>query len=98
MELNMRKGHISKPNDWKKIPKSIREKGIRVEYEHTKDYKTARRIMSDHIMEMGPRYYDELEKLEGKLAVTRDREIENMMAAAETKMMRRMVGKKRRQK
>jgi hypothetical protein len=32
--------------------------GTKIEMEHTKSKKTARKIASDHIKEMGPDYYD----------------------------------------
>lgn len=60
------KGHISKPNDWKKIPKRTLKQGIKFEYEHTKSMVTARRIASDHIMEY-PKYYTYLARMEEKL-------------------------------
>jgi hypothetical protein len=39
------------------------EKGIKVELEHTSDYKTAREIAMDHLWE-DPEYYEKLEKME----------------------------------
>lgn len=39
------------------------KKGIRVEYEHAKDYKTAREIALDHLKEL-PDYYTRLAKME----------------------------------
>lgn len=41
------------------------EKGIRVEYEHTKDRNKAKEIALDHLLEF-PDYYDRLEKVEKK--------------------------------
>lgn len=63
----MRKGHVSKPDDWKKFPSLILKRGIRAEYEHTPNYRTARRIATDHLMEMGIGYYAELAIMERKL-------------------------------
>jgi hypothetical protein len=40
-------------------------KGIKVELEHTNDPKIAREIATDHLSE-NPKYYEELEKIEGK--------------------------------
>lgn len=40
-------------------------KGIKVELEHTKDSKLAKSIAKDHLKE-DPKYYDKLEKVEGK--------------------------------
>jgi hypothetical protein len=85
----MKKGHISKPSDWKLVPTRVLEKGIKIEYEHTKDYNTARRIATDHVMEMGPKYYDELEKLEQKLDKTKDTELKKMLLAAEKRMVKK---------
>ena len=42
------------------------EMGIEVEYEHTDDYETARKIAYDHLTEF-PDYYDALEEMEDKL-------------------------------
>jgi hypothetical protein len=42
-------------------------KGIEIEYEHTNDPDIAMQIAKDHIMELGPIYYIELEKMENKL-------------------------------
>jgi len=67
LKIKIKKGHISKPDDWKKIPDRTVEKGVKVEYEHTKNYKTARRIMADHVIETCPAYYEELEKMEKRL-------------------------------
>jgi len=40
-------------------------KGIKTEYEHTKDEETAKKIAMDHIFE-DPKYYDKLKKIEGE--------------------------------
>lgn len=45
------------------VVKSALEKGTAVEYEHTKDKKTAETIASHHLIEMID-YYDKLEKME----------------------------------
>jgi hypothetical protein len=60
-------GHLSKPDDWKKFPRKLIDTGIKFEYEHTSNRKTARRIVTDHLVEMGPKYYVELKKMEAKL-------------------------------
>jgi hypothetical protein len=60
-------GHLSKPDDWKKIPKKMLNIGIKIEMEHTSNSKTARRIMSDHYAEFGEKYYPALIKMEEKL-------------------------------
>lgn len=41
--------------------------GISVEKEHTQDENYAKSIAMDHLWEMGPNYYKELNKLENKL-------------------------------
>jgi hypothetical protein len=63
----VRKGHVSKPGDWKLFPPRVLKQGIKVEYEHTPNYRTARRIATDHLVEMGSGYYTELAKMERKL-------------------------------
>jgi hypothetical protein len=51
--------------------KSILDKAIKVELEHTEDTpigrSIARNIVMDHVAEYGWKYYDELEKMERKL-------------------------------
>lgn len=79
------RGHISKPDDWKRIPKDILDVGIKVEYEHTTSKKVSRRTASDHIMELGPRYYPELLKLERRLKKTSKKEIEKMLKRGKKK-------------
>ena len=41
--------------------------GQRVEREHTSDPKLARHIAKDHVVELGPEYYPELERMESTL-------------------------------
>jgi hypothetical protein len=41
--------------------------GISVEKEHTQDENYAKSIAMDHLWELGPTYYKELNKLENKL-------------------------------
>jgi hypothetical protein len=60
-------GHLSKPNDWKKFPKKVVDRGTQVELEHTSNPVVARRIATDHLVEMGTRYYTELDKMERRL-------------------------------
>lgn len=60
-------GHLSKPDDWKKIPKHILRIGMKVESEHTSDPKEQRRIVADHWIELGDAYYPELLKMEKRL-------------------------------
>lgn len=61
-------GHLSKPNDWKKIPKRILKIGMKIEAEHTADPRRQRRIVADHWIEFGDAYYIELPKMERRLA------------------------------
>ena len=46
-----------------KILKSQLEKGIKIEFEHTKSRVTARELAMDHLIE-DPKYYDKLKKIE----------------------------------
>lgn len=46
----------------KKINKQL-QRGIKIEYEHTRDKKAAREIALDHLLEL-PDYYDRLENME----------------------------------
>ena len=69
----MRKGHVSKPGDWKLFPPRVLKRGIAVEYEHTPNYRTARRIATDHLVEMGTGYYAELAIMERKLKMKNKR-------------------------
>lgn len=48
------------------FPKAAIEKGIKVEFEHTKDRELAEKIVLDHLAE-SPEYYDALEKMESGL-------------------------------
>lgn len=60
-------GHLSKPDDWKKFSKRVVSKGMKIEMEHTNNPVVARRIATDHLVEMGEKYYDELQKMERRL-------------------------------
>lgn len=71
-------GHLSKPDDWKKIPKRILNTGIKIEMEHTTSRKVARRIASDHFAEFGKEYYPALVKMEEKLERDKKRTMHNM--------------------
>jgi len=46
-------------------------KGMKVEMEHTKDKQRAKEIAMDHLFE-DPKYYDKLEKIEGKKTETKE--------------------------
>jgi hypothetical protein len=63
-------GHLSKPNDWMRIPKRILKMGVKIESEHTNSLKLKRRIVADHWVEMGTGYYPALVKMENKLKKT----------------------------
>jgi hypothetical protein len=60
-------GHLSKPNDWKRIPENILKMGMKVEWEHSDVPKEQRRITADHWVELGDAYYPELLKMERKI-------------------------------
>jgi hypothetical protein len=47
------------------------QKGMKVEMEHTKDKQMAKEIAMDHLFE-DPKYYDKLEKIEGKKTETKE--------------------------
>lgn len=65
---NCRCGHRSMGYTPSEFDREAIRKGTIVEFEHTCDPTVARRISTDHISELGPLYYEELEKLETKLS------------------------------
>jgi|WetSurMetagenome_2_1015567.scaffolds.fasta_scaffold31568_3 hypothetical protein len=60
-------GHRSTGYDVKDFDPKVIAKGLGFEVEHTCDLEKAKRIVMDHVAELGDQYYDELEKLENRL-------------------------------
>jgi len=61
--------------DVKTINKVL-EVGAKVEMEHTPYVEVAREIAMDHLMELGPKYYDALDKMEKKVEKENEEEEE----------------------
>ena len=54
----------------------VLDKGARVELEHTDSIDVAREIAMDHLMELGPDYYEGLEKMEKEVEKENEEEEE----------------------
>jgi hypothetical protein len=65
------KKHNKKANTTVEMLKKQLQKGMKVEMEHTKDKQMAKEIAMDHLFE-DPKYYDKLEKIEGKKTETKE--------------------------
>lgn len=61
--------------------KTALSKGEKVEMEHTNNSQLAREIALDHLAELGPQYYEELDKMEKKLKSKGKIEEDNMAGA-----------------
>ena len=64
------KGYYHPSNFIDSLKKQL-NKGMKVEMEHTKDKEKAKEIAMDHLFE-DPKYYDKLEKIEGKKTETKE--------------------------